>query len=150
MSISPDAARKIGQIQWPSLLPGEASGDFVTVSADYIDKSTFMNSVTAEAKRVLVGKVLIFVHGFSNKFDDAVYRFAQTVDDSGAPSVPVLLHGRREARSSWGHIPTTVRAPIIRGMRLRILSVPWGPSGSPNRALVGRALMWVNLRGVSN
>ncbi|HLG82015.1 MAG TPA: alpha/beta hydrolase [Bradyrhizobium sp.] len=91
VSIPPDAAREIGQVQWPSSIPGDPNRDFVTVSADYIDKPTFMNSVTAEAKRVRPGKVLIFVHGFNNKFDDAVYRFAQIVHDSGAPGVPVLF-----------------------------------------------------------
>ena len=91
VSIPPDAVRQIGQIQWPSSIPGDPHRDFVTVSAEYIDKPTFMKSVTAEAKRVRPGKVLIFVHGFNNKFDDAVYRFAQIVHDSGAPSVPVLF-----------------------------------------------------------
>jgi len=91
VSIPPDAAREIGQIQWPSSIPGDPHREFVTASADYIDKPTFLNSVTAEAKRARPGKVLIFVHGFNNRFDDAVYRFAQIVHDSGAPSIPVLF-----------------------------------------------------------
>ena len=35
--------------------------------------------------------MLIFVHGFNNRFDDAVYRFAQIVHDSKAEAVPVLF-----------------------------------------------------------
>jgi esterase/lipase superfamily enzyme len=35
--------------------------------------------------------VLVFVHGFNNQFDEAVYRFAQIVHDSGSPAVPVLF-----------------------------------------------------------
>jgi esterase/lipase superfamily enzyme len=35
--------------------------------------------------------VLIFVHGFNNRFDDAVYRFAQIAHDSRAPAIPVLF-----------------------------------------------------------
>ena len=35
--------------------------------------------------------MLIFVHGFNNRFDDAVYRFAQVVHDSEAEGIPVLF-----------------------------------------------------------
>jgi esterase/lipase superfamily enzyme len=35
--------------------------------------------------------VLVFVHGFNNRFDDAVYRFAQIVQDSKVPVIPVLF-----------------------------------------------------------
>ena len=35
--------------------------------------------------------MLIFVHGFNNRFDDAVYRFAQIVHDAKAPGIPVLF-----------------------------------------------------------
>ncbi|UFX49213.1 alpha/beta hydrolase [Bradyrhizobium sp. 41S5] len=91
VSIPPDSVREIGQIQWPSSIPGDPHRDFVTLSADYIDKPAFMNAITAEAKQRRPGKALIFVHGFNNKFDDAVYRFAQIVHDSRAPGIPVLF-----------------------------------------------------------
>jgi esterase/lipase superfamily enzyme len=35
--------------------------------------------------------VLVFIHGFNNRFEDAVFRFAQIVHDSRAPVVPVLF-----------------------------------------------------------
>jgi esterase/lipase superfamily enzyme len=35
--------------------------------------------------------VLLFVHGFNNRFDDAVYRFAQVVHDAGVRGTPVLF-----------------------------------------------------------
>jgi esterase/lipase superfamily enzyme len=91
VSIPPDASRKIGDVQWPQSLPGDAQKDFVTVSADYTDKQRFNASVGAEAKRVGGGRVLVFVHGFNNRFDDAVYRFAQIVHDAKVPAVPVLF-----------------------------------------------------------
>jgi esterase/lipase superfamily enzyme len=91
VSIPPDSARQIGQIQWPSSIPGDPQRDFVTVSAGYIEKPAFMASITAEAKQSRRSKVLIFVHGFNNRFDDAVYRFAQIVHDSKAPGIPVLF-----------------------------------------------------------
>ena len=91
ISIPPDSARKIGEIQWPSAPPGDPAKNFVTVSADYIDQNAFTSRIATETKRSGRGKVLIFVHGFNNRFDDAVYRFAQIVHDSHAPAVPVLF-----------------------------------------------------------
>ena len=35
--------------------------------------------------------MLVFVHGFNNRFDEAVYRLAQIVQDSKAPVIPVLF-----------------------------------------------------------
>jgi esterase/lipase superfamily enzyme len=36
-------------------------------------------------------RVLVYVHGFNNHFDDAVYQLAQIVHDSGANAAPVLF-----------------------------------------------------------
>jgi esterase/lipase superfamily enzyme len=91
VSIPPDSSRKIGEVQWPQTLPGDPLRNFVTASANYIDKPTFVAAVTAAAKQTGRNKVLIFVHGFNNRFDDAVYRFAQIVHDSQSPAVPVLF-----------------------------------------------------------
>lgn len=91
VSIPPDASRKIGEVQWPVSLPGDPQTDFTTVSADYIDQARFAASIAAAAKRSGRSKVLVFVHGFNNRFDDAVYRFAQIAHDSGAPVIPVLF-----------------------------------------------------------
>ena len=91
VSIPPDGARRVGEVQWPTTLPGNPQTDFMTVSADYIDKQRFAASVTAAAKQSSGGKVLVFVHGFNNRFDDAVYRLAQIVHDSKVPVVPVLF-----------------------------------------------------------
>ena len=91
VSIPPDAARKIGEVQWPTTLPGDPRTDFTTVSADYTDKQSFLATITSVAKQTGRSKVLVFVHGFNNRFDDAVYRFAQIVHDSKAPAIPVLF-----------------------------------------------------------
>jgi esterase/lipase superfamily enzyme len=91
VSIPPDSTRKSGEIQWPESLPGDPRHDFVTVSADYIDKQQLSTAVTATAKQTGRSKVLVFVHGFNNRFDDAVYRFAQIVHDAKAQGIPVLF-----------------------------------------------------------
>jgi esterase/lipase superfamily enzyme len=102
VSIPPDSARKIGEVQWPLTPPGDPNREFVTVSADYLDLRSFSAAVSATAKQTGRSKVLVFVHGFNNRFDDAVYRFAQIVHDSKAPGIPVLFSwpSRGEARLS--------------------------------------------------
>lgn len=42
-------------------------------------------------RRVPKRRVLVFIHGFNNRFEDAVFRFAQIVHDAGTPVVPVLF-----------------------------------------------------------
>jgi esterase/lipase superfamily enzyme len=91
VSIPPDSSRKIGEIQWPASLPGDPGRDFVTISADYLGKQEFSAAVSAAAKPTGRRNVLVFVHGFNNRFDDAVYRFAQIVHDAKAPGIPVLF-----------------------------------------------------------
>jgi esterase/lipase superfamily enzyme len=99
VSIPPDGGREIGKIQWPASTRGDPSRNFVTVTANYVEKPAFMASIAA-AKPMHKGKVLVFVHGFNNRFDDAVYRFAQIVHDSKVPALPVLFTwpSRGEAR----------------------------------------------------
>jgi esterase/lipase superfamily enzyme len=91
VSIPPDSSRKIGQVQWPGSLPGDPRRDFVTVSADHLEQRAFSAAVSSAAKQGGKSKVLVFVHGFNNRFDDAVYRFAQIVHDSKADGIPVLF-----------------------------------------------------------
>jgi esterase/lipase superfamily enzyme len=91
ISIPSDDARKIGEVQWPASPPGDPHRNFVTVSADYLDQRSFVSALAAEARQTRRSRVLLFVHGFNNRFDDAVYRFAQIAHDSKAQAIPVLF-----------------------------------------------------------
>ena len=51
VSIPPDTARKVGEIQWPEALPGDPRRDFVTVSANYLDQKEFVSALSATAKQ---------------------------------------------------------------------------------------------------
>ncbi|MGR9468379.1 alpha/beta hydrolase [Rhizobium leguminosarum] len=90
VSIPPEANRKVGQVQWPSRLPADPLRDFVTVSVDPLDGErageTWLKTHMPKSRRVLV-----FVHGFNNRYEDAVYRFAQIVHDSHADVAPVVF-----------------------------------------------------------
>ena len=89
VSIPPDANRKVGEVQWPKKLPADPAREFATARVAPVD--------AAGARRWLVrhlppsGRVLVFVHGFNNRYEDAVYRFAQIVHDSKADVAPILF-----------------------------------------------------------
>jgi esterase/lipase superfamily enzyme len=92
ISIPPDENRQIGEVQWPVSFPGDPTREFVSLRADTIDLATARARFTERLRKPGVkGRALIFVHGFNNRFDDAVLRFAQIVHDSKAPAVPVLF-----------------------------------------------------------
>ncbi|MBX4965327.1 alpha/beta hydrolase [Rhizobium binae] len=90
VSIPPDANRKVGQVQWPKRLPADPLRDFVTVSVDPLEGERagerWLKTHMPKSRRVLV-----FVHGFNNRYEDAVYRFAQIVHDSHADVAPVVF-----------------------------------------------------------
>ncbi len=91
VSIPPDASRTVGEVQWPKTLPGNPALDFVSKHTAVIDRAAVMKLVEDGARRAPKRQVLVFVHGFNNRFEDAVYRFAQIVHDSGTQAVPVLF-----------------------------------------------------------
>ncbi|SCW61555.1 Esterase/lipase superfamily enzyme [Rhizobium mongolense subsp. loessense] len=90
VSVPPDSARKAGEVSWPRKLPPNPATDFATVKAQEIDRPAAENWLSRSVRKSPDRSVLVFIHGFNNHFEDAVFRFAQIVHDSGAHSVPVL------------------------------------------------------------
>ncbi len=91
VSIPPDSVRQIGEIQWPNSPPGDPTRQFVTISADRLDGKNALATFDRRIAREPGRRVLLFVHGFNTRFEEAVYRFAQIIHDSGAPALPVLF-----------------------------------------------------------
>lgn len=90
VSIPPDAGRTVGQVQWPKKLPADPAKSFATVSV----KPMLSGPQAREWARGHLTKtrrVMVFVHGFNNRYEDAVYRFAQIVHDSKADVAPVIF-----------------------------------------------------------
>jgi esterase/lipase superfamily enzyme len=117
VSIPPDAGRKIGDIQWPTSLPANPQKDFATIAANYLDKQSFAAVLTAEAKQTKRSKLLVFLHGFNNRFDEAVYRFAQIVTTRKRRVYQSYSPVRREACWHCGHIGTMSKVRKARAMR---------------------------------
>lgn len=91
ISIPPAGARQIGEVQWPSAVPGDPSREFVTVRADVLDQNAAVARFDARIKKTPAHQVLVFVHGFNTRFEEAVYRFAQIVHDADTSALPVLF-----------------------------------------------------------
>ncbi len=102
VSIPPDGSRTVGEIQWPLSPPGDPRKEFVTTSAGYLDRAEFNAAVSNAAKARRLNKAMVFVHGFNNRFDDAVYRYAQFVQDGRLPVIPILFSWPSQGAGNLG------------------------------------------------
>jgi esterase/lipase superfamily enzyme len=91
VSIPPDSAREIGAVQWPASLPADPAHEFTTLRADVLSRDAALARFNARIARTNKRQALVFIHGFNTRFEEAVYRFAQIVHDSGADVTPVLF-----------------------------------------------------------
>ncbi len=91
VSIPPDGARQPGDIQLPSSAPGNPEREFVILRADRMDLAQAKTDFNARVRRTPGRRVLIFVHGYNTRFEEAVYRFAQIVHDARVNVAPVLF-----------------------------------------------------------
>jgi esterase/lipase superfamily enzyme len=91
VSIPPAGARQPGDVTLPSSLPANPERDFAILRADRMDLAQAKANFDARIKRTPGRRVLIFVHGFNTRFEEAVYRFAQIVYDARVDVAPVLF-----------------------------------------------------------
>lgn len=91
VSIPPASARKVGEVAWPKRLPSNPATDFAVVKAEELTLETAKGWLHASVRKSPDHSVLVFIHGFNNRFEDAVYRFAQIAKDTGTNSVPILV-----------------------------------------------------------
>jgi esterase/lipase superfamily enzyme len=99
VSIPP--VHQAGKVEKPHQIPGDPATDFVTLEPTHtIDKTQAAAVFRRLLRKGPTRHVLVFVHGFNNRFEDAVFRFAQFVHDSGAETqvVPVLFTWPSKAR----------------------------------------------------
>jgi esterase/lipase superfamily enzyme len=91
VSIPPDSARKIGDVQMSSADIGDPSRDFVALRVDKLDRQEALRRFNARVARTPGRQVLVFVHGYNTRFGEAVFRLAQIVHDSGITAAPILF-----------------------------------------------------------
>ena len=91
VSIPPDSQRKAGEVQWPSTPPGDPERNFVTLRAARLTLAEARGNFDQRVAHTPGRKVLVFIHGYNTRFEEAVYRFAQIVHDAHVDVVPVLF-----------------------------------------------------------
>ncbi|WP_404928047.1 alpha/beta hydrolase [Mesorhizobium sp. ORM16] len=91
VSIPPASVRKVGEVAWPKQLPSNPATDFAVVKAEEITKNGAKAWLRASVRKSPDHSVLVFIHGFNNRFEDSLYRFAQIAEDTGTDSAPILV-----------------------------------------------------------
>lgn len=91
VSIPRDGYRQVGEVQWPEGPNPDPMRSFTTVEARILSKDAAIAEFDKRIQKTPKRQVLIFVHGFNTRFQDAVFRFAQIVHDSRASVTPVLF-----------------------------------------------------------
>ena len=90
ISIPYDVDRKPGEVVWPSN-PPDPTKQFTAVHVDVVGRSRALGLFHSMLAKTPRRRVLVFVHGYNTRFEEAVFRFAQIVHDSGTNAVPVLF-----------------------------------------------------------
>lgn len=87
--ISMPPNHQTGQLE----IGSDPSKSIAVVSRDYLDRREFLAKVRKDlAKRKPADRdILVFIHGYNTRFDEAVFRFAQIVFDAKFKGVPVLF-----------------------------------------------------------
>ncbi|WFU11200.1 alpha/beta hydrolase [Rhizobium sp. CB3090] len=94
ISIPPN--RKPGTLQWPKKLPPDPKTDFAVTRVHELH--SIAEGRAWFSQHTVDGKVLVFVHGFNNRYEDSVFRLAQIVHDSDAHVTPMLFTWPSRAR----------------------------------------------------
>ena len=92
-TISVPPGHEAGVIERPSITPESKKRHFVIVGQRKLDDAQFNAEIASQVSgRVGVSRdVLVFIHGFNTGYDEARFRLAQIVTDSGFTGVPVLF-----------------------------------------------------------
>ena len=82
-----------GNIEWPASAP-DPRVSFATIGQAVLTNAEFRKAVAPPSQSSYQGKkhkVLIFVHGYNNNFQESLYRLAQVDADAGFNGIPVLF-----------------------------------------------------------
>ncbi len=99
LSISIPPNHTTGDVLWASGGKPDAASAFAAVDFATIERDRAREALKQEIRRTGRRHVLIFVHGYNTRFDEAAFRLAQIVHDSRAPVTPVLF-----SWPSWGSL----------------------------------------------
>lgn len=99
LSISIPPGHKPGDIAWSSSAPADPRTSFAATRADVLEPQAFNAALRQQIAKTGRSHVLVFVHGYNTRLDEAAFRFAQIIHDSSSPVTPVLY-----SWASWGSL----------------------------------------------
>ncbi|MGL4240593.1 MAG: alpha/beta hydrolase, partial [Beijerinckiaceae bacterium] len=99
MTVALPRGRRDGEIVWPSRSPPDPAQSFAAVRFEYLPREKAQAGLSDAIRRSGSSHVLLFVHGYNTRFDEAAFRFAQIAADSQARVTPVLF-----SWPSWGSL----------------------------------------------
>lgn len=150
--ISIPASHRAAEVEWPGSPPDPAKQFTTTARQDY-DRAGFLRALTPRR-----ADVSLYVHGYNNRFSEAVFQAAQISHDSRSGMVPVLfawpsvssltgyVADRDAADFSRGHLARLIE-DLAQSPRVRRLFVIGHSMGG---RLTMEALMQIRLSGKSN
>jgi esterase/lipase superfamily enzyme len=82
-----------GQIEWPDQIPADPLRHFVTTARERLTSPQFNEQIRSQVRlhSETSGQVLVFVHGYNTRYEEAVYWLAQFVHDANYKGTVVLF-----------------------------------------------------------
>jgi esterase/lipase superfamily enzyme len=99
VTISIPANHKTGDVLWASGGRPDAATAFAAIAYTGVERARLREAIRDTVRRSGRRHVLVFVHGYNTRFDEAVFRLAQIAHDSRAPVTPILF-----SWASWGSL----------------------------------------------
>ena len=96
VSIPSDAKRKAGTVQSPKKVPPNPETDFAVTKVQQLHSPEEEHAWFRQ--HVVNGHAMVFVHGFNNRYENSVFRFAQIIHNSKAQVTPILFTWPSRAR----------------------------------------------------
>lgn len=99
MTVSIPPSHQTGEIRWPQGGTPDPTSAFAATRFETVPRGGIRPALHAAMRKNRSSHVLVFVHGYNTRFDEAAFRLAQIVHDSRANVTPVLF-----SWPSWGSL----------------------------------------------
>lgn len=146
VDISVPAAHRPGRIERRPGRVGDPARYFTATKVSVFGRSAYQKALRADLA-ARDGRALVFVHGYNNGFDSAVYRMTQIVHDAGYRGTPVLFTWASRGRT-LDYVYDTNSATVARDAledTLRLLAA----SGAKRIDIIGHSMgTWTTMEAL--
>lgn len=136
-TISVPPSHKAGNIEYPKRKP-DPKTSFVTLEQRVIDKATFEREISRR-RGEKKANVDVFVHGFNNNFEEALFRLVQISADRESDAVPVLFAWPSQA-SVTGYVADKDSVTFSRDKLAELLTILGKNQDIGNILVVGHSM----------